>query len=161
MSRYSMRQLIDSGSWFRFECKSVTSSSNIVFRVRFKSFRPVELNEIDNPENIRKFNISEGQLWLLSFSAVNNGKEGFMPWQVQRSFRIIDGDECIFENALDTYLTCASKFARTSGVYRFSGVGGDLLPKMVTEGAALFFLPDEDSPQFSLEPKDGTIMEEL
>ena len=161
MSRYSMRQLIDSGSWFRFECKSVTSSSNILFRVRFKSFRPVELEEIDNLENIDKFKIGEGQLWLLSFSAVNNGKEGFMPWQVQRSFRMVDRDECIFESASDTYLCCVSKFARISGVHRFSGVGGDLLPKMVTEGAALFFLPDEDSPQFSLEPNKGTIMEEL
>jgi hypothetical protein len=161
MKKLSMRQLIDSGCWLRGECKSVISTDNISFRLRINAFRPVDIEEIDEPQNITKFNINEGRLWLMAFTAVNSGKEGFMPWQVQRSFTIVDQDECVFEAANDTYLNCASKFARTSGVHRFSGVGGDLLPKMVTEGAALFLLPDDESPQYFLVPKASTLLEEI
>jgi hypothetical protein len=31
---------------------------------------------------------------------------------------------------------------------------------MITEGAALFFLPEEVAPQYSLEPDEKTIMQE-
>ena len=131
------------------------------FRIRFNSFRPVDLSEIDNLQNVRGFTLSEGKLWLLSFTAVNLDKEGFAPYEVQGSFQVVDQDGCVFTSAHDTYLTCVSNFSLKTGIRRFAGTAPHLAPKMVAEGAAVFLLPDEDSPQYFLQMKKTGTIEEI
>ena len=131
------------------------------FRIRFRSFRPVELSEIENPQKIEGFTLGEGKLWLLSFTAINLDKEGYLPYEVQGSFEILDQDDCVFTHAHDTYLTCVSNFSLKTGVRRFSGTAPRLAPKMVAEGAAIYLLPDEESPQYFLRMKKTGTIEEI
>jgi hypothetical protein len=160
MTNIPLRQMIDSGSWFNCEGQGSFMPRRF-FRIRFTSFRPVEISEIDEPQRIEGFNIKEGRLWLLSFSVVNLGKEGFSAWDVKTSFLIVDQDNCAFEEAHDTYLSCVSAFSVKTGVRRYSGTAPALPPKMVTEGDALYLLPDEESPQYSLTMKKTGTIEEI
>lgn len=160
MNKYSIRQMIDSGSWFACESEGMLGPRR-QFRIRFHSFRHVDIAEIDKPQNIRGFAPGEGRLWLLSFSAVNLGKEGFKPYEVQYSFVIVDHDECEFQQASDTYLSCVSDFSLRTGLRRFSGTAPFLAPKMVADGAAVYLLPDEDSPQYFLKMKKTGTIEEM
>ena len=155
MTKLSIRQMIDSGSWFRCEAERKTQ-----FRMRITAFRPVELAEIDKPENVTREPLSEGCLWLLSFSAVNLGKEGLSTYSVKSSFVIVDDEDCEFKTLLDTYLTCISKFSIETGIRRFSGIAPVLAPKMVANGAAAYLLPEQDFQNYSLKMVGvGTIEE--
>ena len=158
MKKYPIRQLIDSGSWFHCETKPFLSQV-AAFNIRFKSFRSVDSEEIDNPERITAFNLNEGCLWLLGYSVVNKGKEGFAPHDIHSSFVIVDEDDCIFPSVIDSHLS-SRDFAYRTGLYR-STHGGNLLPKMVTGGVTLFFLPESESPRHFLALKKDGIMEEL
>lgn len=161
MTKLSIRQMIDSGAWYRCEGEGIGLGSPIQFRIRFTAFRPVETGEIDNPQNISKINLNEGRLWLLSFSAVNQGKVGFNPYYIQWSFVIVDHEDCEFKQADDTYLSCMSTFSLKTGMRRFSGTAPLLAPKMPADGAAVYLLPDEECPGYSLKMVKKTRMEEI
>lgn len=160
MTQIPIRTIIDSGSWFQCESERMLGSRR-QFRIRITSFRQVELAEIDNPQNIRGFTLEEGELWLLSFSVVNLGKEQFDPVEVRYSFVIVDQDECEFNYVDDIHLTCRSAFSLKTGLHRFHGLCAPLGPKMVAEGAAVYLLPDQESPQYTLKMKKTGTIEEL
>ena len=131
------------------------------FRLQINAFRPVELAEIDQPENIKGFVLQEGQLWLLSFSAVNLGKIQFDPVEVRYSFVLTDQDECDFTYVEDIHLTRRSEFALKTGLHRFHGLCAPLAPKMVAVGAAVYLLPDQEPSQYALKMKAPGTIEEL
>lgn len=159
MTKIPLRQMIDSGSWFRCEGEGFASVKRS-FRMRVKSFRPIDTSEIESPHKITGFTLAEGRLWLLSLTVVNLDTEGFSPYDVKSSFVIVDQDNCVFKSSHDTYLECVSTFSVKTGLRRFSGTAPHLAPKMVAEGAAVYLLPDEDSPQYFLQMKQtGTIAE--
>jgi hypothetical protein len=158
MSTFQMRQALDSGTWFRCTGKSYLGSHS--FRLRFKSFRVVAAEEIDNPTSIKDINLTEGLLWILSIDVVNTGREAIRPYDVTYPLRLVDHDSCSFSLVSDTYLTCLSTFSRRTGLLRLSGIGRNLSPKLVVEGAILFQLPDEDGATYQIGVnKDGTIEE--
>ena len=159
MKKYPIRQLIDSGAWFRCEGKEYGSRDRIVsFRIRFNSFRIVDASEIDHPEWIG-FSVEEGRVWLLSISAVNTGKEGFAGGTIREMFLIVDQDECIFPHKYgNVFFQIQSEFCKSAKTNRFTS---SFLPKMIAEGAITFLLPEEESQQYSLALNKDFTMDEL
>lgn len=160
MTQVPIRTMINSGSWFQCESAPMLGRAR-QFRLRISSFRPVELAEIDNAENIKDIVLQEGQLWILSFSAVNLGKVQFDPVEVRYSFVLTDQDECDFSYVEDIHLTRRSDFALKTGLHRFHGLCAPLAPKMVVVGAAVYLLPDQEPSQYALKMKTPGTIEEL
>lgn len=157
----SLVRAIQSGVWYSCQAKPYSfSRSPLSFRIRFLSFTPVGINEVDSPESVSKFSLREGKLWILGIEAVSLEKHNIDAANIPQSLSLLDPDGCRYEHIGDQHLCGVSAFSARLGLRRFYNLGSpQLFPKLVASGAMAFLLPDQDPIDYNVEAEHGTLAE--
>jgi hypothetical protein len=150
-----LKDAIETGDWL--SCCYKISDEEHKFRFKALSMTRINIDEIDD---FNKTNIDGGVLWLLRIEVVNMDKVQCFGCDIRNQIAIFDSDDFLFLPVRDDHLTSHSKFAVSSGLYRFTGWSNcpPLQPKIKASGAIAYLLPEEDTEYF-LSVKDGEISE--
>lgn len=153
MAKIPINHAIKSGSWLKCEIGDYS------FRIRIFGFIKVKLKQIDDPQKIDPvYDLAAGDFWLLKLEVVNFCKKEFTGERVtQDNIFLIDNDDFEFPMCKDWHLRLSSDFAVKSGLKTFYAI--HYLPKIKHSGAFIFFLPRDDSAEYSISVTGGEICE--
>lgn len=152
-----VKEAINSGAWLQCEKRSNLFEAN-QFRIKIKSFKKLNLSEVDEPEEIKNFD-SNGVLWIMNIEVVNLNKQPLHSSDGPYNLILIDQDHFIFPPFLDSHLRCSSEFSKTSGMRRFFAT--ELLPKIKAVGSIIFHLPDDEDAEYIISLEDKGVVQEV
>ena len=146
-----IREAINNNLWLQFE----SNLKDLIFRLKIKSFKPIDLSEVDNPEEIQ--NNLEGLWWIMNIECINLTKQNLYHFTFKRYIQIKDNDSFLFNYNDNKHLSLYSDFAENSGLRNLYAT--DLIPKIKYTGALLFFLPDEVDQDYTIALENGIVYE--
>jgi len=163
-TKIQLEEMISSGNWY--SCTSdynlnysyLKKDNKLGFRLRILSIDKIDVDLI---EDSYKLEIDDGQLWLMKIEVVNMNRESLPPDLVTRSVRMVDKKKFFFDVFVDrdrnyNHHLYRSDYAKITKLNRYVG-GVVLTPKIKTNGALAFLLPNDDSAEYSITIKNGTI----
>jgi hypothetical protein len=152
-----IKEAVNSGAWLHCEKRDNLFKVN-QFRLRIISFKKINLKDIDNPEEIEKFD-ETGNLWLMKIEVINLNKEPTSTYNNTGKLKLIDNDGFQFPKFKDGHLERLSKYSNSSGLDRFWST--DLLPKIKAIGSIVFHLPDDEDAEYFIAFEDNGIVQEV
>lgn len=152
-----VKEAINSGAWLQCEKRSNLFEAN-QFRIKIKSFRKLNLSEVDEPEKIEELD-SGGVLWLMDLELVNLNKHPLSCVKGPSSLILVDQEHFVFPVVRDFHLRVGSKFSEMSGTKRFFNT--DLLPKIKAVGSIIFQLPDDEDAEYFISLEDKGVVQEV
>lgn len=162
MAKIPIKHAIKSMSWLKCDASlafySCFKIEDYSFRIRVMDFIKVNLKQIDDPQEIDpKYDLTAGDFWLLKIEVVNFCKKEFGGEMVKKNVFLIDNDDFEFQVIEDNHLWLMSDFAVKSGLKTFFSI--NYIPKIKHSGSLLFFLPRDDSAEYSISVTGGDICE--
>lgn len=127
-----VNEAIASGDWFQYDYDMITK---VCMKIRFTSFREVQIEEIDRIDEIDKdIPIGIGRLLLLSAEIINMSKQQ----ENKPSLTILDEDDFEYNDFYTFYLD-HSNFGDKNNLRV------NLLPKFKYNVGFVFLVPNEDT----------------
>ena len=162
-----LKEAINSSAWYHCKTKcwvaTFDDEKEIDYRVKVLSFEKINLEEVDEPNEIKELNLSGGTLWLLRVEVVNLWKKELDSFPIYDSIILIDHDDFEFKPQTDRHLTGNSEYAHSAGLNLLNGSSGSdcgvLLPKIPLRGSLAFLLPNDEEGVYFLSVEGGKIQE--
>lgn len=153
-----VKEAINSGTWLYCECQG-DYTELIKFRLKIKSFRQLNLKEVDEPEKIEIID-SNSKLWILETEVVSLTKNPIRDYDGgPLKLILVDQDDFSFHNFYDQHLNIFSNFAIKYNVNRFHSF--PLAPKIKAIGSIIFQLPDDDEAEYSISIQNKGFVREV
>lgn len=130
--KFSIIEEVASGDWFQYDNDLFKEN----MKIRFISFREVQIEEIDRIEDIEKaIPIRSGRIFLLSTEIVNMSKQAVS----EPRLSLLDEDDFEYNDIIDSSLRRSTDF---SDRYHFNV---NLIPKFKYTVDYIFLVPPEDT----------------